>query len=169
MTNVSPFILFPDPRLRLAAQQRPVDDRLRATGSALLKAAESHRAYGLAAAHIGALEPVIVVSIGPEAGRDYRLLYNPRIVETAGENVLGTEGSVSLPGIEVEISRPHQARIAYDNEEGEPEILDLEGFAARVALHETEQAHGIFFLSHLSRLKRDAALRRYQKLSREQK
>ena len=69
------------------------------------------------------------------------------------------------------VARPY-ARAAFAAARDESALAAWSGalgFAARVALHETEQAHGIFFLSHLSRLKRDAALRRYQKLSREQK
>jgi peptide deformylase len=169
MSQFPTFILYPDPTLRAAAAIRPVDAALRATGSALLSAAESHRVYGLAAAHIGQVEPVIVISVAPPEARDYRVLYNPRIVETGGSLVSGTEGSVSLPGIEVEISRPDHASVAYDDADGAPRTRSLEGFAARVALHETEQVNGIFFLTHLSRLKRDAALRRFQKLSRDQK
>lgn len=161
------FILYPDPRLRLAAAPRALDAALIAVGSALLEAAEAHRVYGLAAAHIGAVEPVIVVSVAPPESRDYRILYNPRVIDRGGDIVAGAEGSVSLPGIEVDIARPHTATIGFDDAEGLAQTLALEGFAARVALHEIEQMNGVFFLAHLSRLKRDSAIRRFQKLTRE--
>ena len=164
--DVSPFILYPDPRLSAAAVTRVVDDDLLAIGAALLRAAEGASAYGLAAAHIGQVAPVAVVSLADPATRDYRLLYNPRIVATSGPDVWGKEGSVSMPGIEVDVVRPESVRIAFDDENGQPIELDLTGFAARVAQHEIDQVNGVFFLARLSRLKRDAAIRRFAKIGR---
>ena len=164
--DVSPFILYPDPRLSTAAVTRVVDDDLLAIGAALLRAAEGVSAYGLAAAHIGQVAPVAVVSLADPATRDYRLLYNPRIVATSGPDVWGKEGSVSMPGIEVDVVRPESVRIAFDDENGQPIELDLTGFAARVAQHEIDQVNGVFFLARLSRLKRDAAIRRFAKIGR---
>jgi peptide deformylase len=164
--DVSPFILYPDPRLTTAATPRPVDEDLTAIGATLLRAAEEVSAYGLAAAHIGQVAPVVVVSLGDPATRDYRLLYNPRVLSTAGPETAGREGSVSMPGIEVDVVRPQSVRIAFDDETGQPMELALSGFAARVAQHEIDQVNGVFFLAHLSRLKRDAAVRRFAKFGR---
>jgi peptide deformylase len=162
----SPFILYPDPRLAEAAVPRPVDPALIATGQRLLAAAQRVNAYGLAAAHIGEVAPVAVISIGDPADRDYRILHNPRIVSAAGQPVSGPEGSVSMPGLEVDVLRAPEAVIGFDDESGQGRELSLSGFAARVALHEIDQVNGIFFLNRLSRLKREAAIRRYSKLNR---
>lgn len=164
--DASPFILYPDPRLVAAAATRVVDDELLAIGATLLRAAEGVSAYGLAAAHIGQVAPVAVVSLADPATRDYRLLYNPRIVATSGPNVSGREGSVSMPGIEVDVLRPENARIAFEDEDGARVELDLSGFSARVAQHEIDQVNGLFFLGRLSRLKRDAAIKRFAKIGR---
>lgn len=167
--GMSAFILYPDPRLTVAATPRALDADLRAIGTLLLEQARAHQAYGLAAVHLGTIAPVIVVSLGPVETRDYRVMFNPKLLETSGASVLGTEGSVSLPGIEVDIARPNNAVVAYEDEHGAAQTLALDGFAARVAQHEIEQMNGTFFLSRLSRLKRDAALRRYQKRLRAEK
>ncbi len=159
-------LLYPDPRFSRAAPKRPLDAALIEIGARLLATAQHHRAYGLAATHIGLVDPVVVVSLGPPDKRDYQLLYNPEVVATSGALVGGPEGSVSLPGIEVDIIRPETAEIAYDDGDGIRRSLSLSGFAARVAQHEIDQVNGVFFLDRLSRLKRDAALRRYRKLAR---
>ena len=39
-------------------------------------------------------------------------------------------------------------------------------FVARVAQHEIDQVNGVFFLSRISRLKRDTALRKFEKSRR---
>lgn len=160
-----PVVTYPDPVLARAAIRRPLDPALRETGRRLLDTARAHNAYGLAAAHIGAVAPVVVVSLGPMEQRDYRLLFNPVILSRSGTPVTGPEGSVSLPGIEVDVLRAPEVLVGYDDETGSPGTLDLTGFAARVAQHEIDQMEGTFFLTRISRLKRDAALRRFRKLS----
>lgn len=140
-----------------------VDDVLRDIGGRLLTAAREASAYGLAAAHIGEVAPVVVVS-GQGEPRAYQLLYNPRIIAVSGETAIGEEGSVSLPGLRVQIERPVWAEIAFMDERGSCLESRFEGFAARVAIHEIEQMRGIFFLERVSRLKREMALKKARKL-----
>jgi peptide deformylase len=157
------FVLYPHPALRTPAPPLAgVDDALRAIGQRLYQAGVAADAYGLTGAHIGEPGPVIVVRTDGE----YRVLYNPRVAAVAEETADGMEGSVSLPGVEVEIVRPVWAHLAYMDEAGTGHEERFEGFDARVALHEIEQMGGVFFLSTLSRLKRDRALKRFAKVGR---
>jgi len=112
--------------------------------------------------HLGDVAPVVVVSDGSAAGQR-RLMFNPRVVAVAQTSEKGEEGSVSLPGVRVEIDRPVWAEIAFMDADGAPAQIRFEGFAARVALHEIEQMQGIFFLDRVSRLKRDMALKKAKK------
>ncbi|MDB5505625.1 MAG: Peptide deformylase [Devosia sp.] len=149
--------------LSLKAAPRAVDDELRTIGARLLDAARASQAYGLAAAHIGEVAPVIVVSTAPPERRDYRVFYNPMIAAQAEDTVTGTEGSVSLPGVEVELKRPGWVELAFDNETGQRQRERFDGFVARCVMHETEQVDGVFFLDRLSRLKRTMLLKKLQK------
>jgi peptide deformylase len=166
LTKTDPFIFYPDPRLNEVASPRSVDADLLDIGRRLLAAAEDARAYGLAAVHIGVVAPVVVVSLGDLATRDYRVLYNPRVLSTEGPQEAGPEGSVSMPGIEVDVLRAHAAVIAFEDAAGQGQELALSGFPARVAKHEIDQVNGVFFLTKISRLKREAAIRRFAKLGR---
>lgn len=158
------FVVYPDPVLGKPAAPRPVDTAMLAAGEALRDAAREVRAYGLAAAHLGRTEPLVVLSVAGQAEeRDYRILYNPEVILTADEMAVGLEGSVSMPGIEVPVERPVWAEIAYDNADGGRETTRFEGFVARVALHEIDQMNGVFFLARISRLKRDTAIRKFEK------
>lgn len=155
------FILYPDARLSQAAALRPVvDDDLRAIGERLLVAARQASAYGLAAAHLGEVAPVVVIS---EDGVAHRLLFNPIITDVATEVAIGEEGSVSLPGVRVEIRRPVWVDVESANVAGLRQSERFEGFAARVVQHEIEQMQGRFFLERLSRLKRQMVLKRLRK------
>ncbi|MHA6728548.1 peptide deformylase [Devosia sp. A369] len=161
------FVVYPDAALSQCAPARPVDAAMLGAGEALLAATREAQAYGLAAAHLGLAEPLVVISVATELSqRDYRVLYNPEIIQTADETAAGMEGSVSLPGIEVPVLRPIWAEIAYDDADGVRQQQRFDGFVARVAQHEIEQMNGVFFLSRVSRIKRDTALRKFAKSQR---
>jgi peptide deformylase len=114
--------------------------------------------------HIGAVAPVAVISLSSEASqRDYLVLYNPEILWVGGGEATGPEGSVSMPGLQVDVPRPLMARIAYDDEAGARHEMELEGLPARIAQHEIDQVYGLFFLQRLSKLKRDIAIKRWKK------
>lgn len=104
---------------------------------------------------------VVVGNIGEP--RDYKLLFNPRILRVAEDTEKGEEGSVSLPGVRVEIERPVWADISYMDATGTAATNRFVGFLARVAIHEIEQMSGVFFLGRVSRLKRDMALKKAKK------
>jgi len=108
--------------------------------------------------------PVAVISVFSDPRkRDYLVLYNPEILSFGDQVGEGTEGSVSMPGLQVEVARPLTVRIAYDDEAGTRHERDLEGLPARIAQHEIDQVNGVFFLDRLSRLKRDMAIKRWKK------
>lgn len=159
-----PLVLYPDERLHQRAEPRPVDDGLRAVGARLLESAKAAEAYGLAAIHMGSLAPVVVISADADPGkRDYLLLYNPEVLAVADKTVIGPEGSVSMPGVQVEIMRPVWAEIAFDDETGTRQTRRFEGLPARIAQHEIDQMNGVFFLNRLSRLKREMVLKKWKK------
>lgn len=161
------FVIWPHPALTRPAPPRPVDAAMRAAGARLQAAAEEVHAYGLAAAHLGLAEPLVVVSLAADGqGRDYRVLFNPRIVAFGPQVAMGAEGSVSMPGIEAPVERATAIDLAFDDADGLRHSLHLEGFPARVAQHEIDQMNGVFFLGRLSRLKRDTAIRKFEKSRR---
>ncbi len=135
---------------------------MRATGARLLEAARAYQAYGLAAAHLGEIAPVVVIGNVGEP-REYKLLFNPRIVAVAAETEKGEEGSVSLPGVRIEVERPLWVEVDYMDELGMRQVGRFTGFLGRVAMHEIEQMQGTFFLDKVSRLKRDMAMKKVRK------
>lgn len=162
------FVVYPNAALSIRALPRPVDAAMLRAGSDLVAAASEAQAYGLAAAHLGRDEPVIVVSMAEQTGtRDYRPLYNPEITGCSGETAIGMEGSVAMPGIEAPVERALWIELAHDDENGQRRVMRLDGFVARVAQHEVDQMNGVFFLSRLSRLKRETAIRKFEKSRRQ--
>ena len=118
--------------------------------------------------HAGVLDQIggevpLIVEQDRDVAQQRRLLFNPRVLAVADLHEKGEEGSVSLPGVRVEIARPVWVDLAFMDAAGTTAQRRFEGFAARVALHEIEQMQGIFFLDRVSRLKRDMALKKARK------
>ena len=161
------FVIYPHAALGRRAIARPVDGTMLAAGKALIEAARQVNAYGLAAAHLGLDQPLVVLSLATDpARRAYHVFYNPEVILASPETATGPEGSVSLPGIEAPVERSLWIELAYDDADGSRHAIRLEGFAARVAQHEIDQMNGVFFLNRISRLKRDTALRKFEKSRR---
>jgi peptide deformylase len=161
---VPPFVIYPHAALCIKAAPRPVDAAMLAAGAALLAAAQEVQAYGLAAAHLGLDQPLVVISVSADTTRrDYRLLYNPEILRQSDETDIAPEGSVSMPGIEAPVKRSRRVDLTYDDANGQQHSDTVEHFVARVAQHEIDQMNGMFFLRRISLVKRDIAVRKYYK------
>ena len=90
---------------------------------------------------------MVVISASLDPGqRDYRVLYNPKVLALTEEMAGGPEGSVSMPGSEVQIVRPIWAEVGYFDDAGVGHSERLAGLTGRIAQHEIDQMNGIFFL-----------------------
>ncbi|MCS6761652.1 MAG: hypothetical protein MO846_06490 [Candidatus Devosia symbiotica] len=69
---------------------------LLAIGEQLRAAGTRAEAHGLAAAHIGYIAPLAVISLAdPSAARDYLVLFNPVVLSATETLAFWLEGSVS--------------------------------------------------------------------------
>jgi peptide deformylase len=110
--------------------------------------------------------PLRLVAVRLPGDRATRFYVNPRIVWQSDDTASHQEGSVSMPGVVVEVKRPRAVRVAYLDLEGRPESEEATGFAAAVLQHEIDQLDGVFFIERLSPLRRDRLRRRWSKQNR---
>ena len=159
-----PILLYPDPRLRLPCG--PVtrfDADLRALVDDLQDTLAAAGALGITAAHVGVPLRVAVIDCGDGRGGVY---VNPAVVWSSPEIVRHPEGSVSMPGVGEEVERPAAMRVEYAAIDGSPRTEQADGLLAVCLQHEIDQLDGLFWIGRLSRLKRERAIRRYEKLRR---
>ena len=71
--------------------------------------------------------------------------FNPRIVKSYTEEVEMEEGCLSYPDQFVEVERSETVIVKYEDENKVDHKVKLEGFAARVFLHEFDHMQGINF------------------------
>jgi peptide deformylase len=163
--TIRPILIYPDAGLRKPAL--PVltfDDRLSALALDLVDTMRAANGIGITAAHIGVSSRVVVIEL--PGGGEPELYINPVFDEISGDLVRFDEGSVSMPGISEQVERRSQVKLSYQDINGEVHQLEATGFLAVCLQHEVDQLDGIFWLSRLSLIKRERAIKRFQKQNR---
>jgi peptide deformylase len=163
--TIRPIVRYPDPRLAIPAQPVTVfDETLRDLAADLLETMHAAPGIGITAPHIGISLRVVVLDLDPANGA--RTYVNPEIVWASSETILHREGSVSMPGVNDEVSRHARVRIRYHDVDGNAQTEESEGLRAVCHQHEIDQLNGIFWIKRLSRLKRERLIKRFEKMSR---
>ncbi|MCK1511482.1 peptide deformylase [Bradyrhizobium sp. 190] len=162
---VRSIIRYPDPRLALPAQPVTVfDDVLRELARDLLETMHAAPGIGITAPHIGISQRVVVLDLDATEGA--RTYVNPEIIWASPEMILHQEGSVSMPGVNDELSRHARIRISYQDVHGNLQTEESQGLRAVCHQHEIDQLNGLFWIKRLSRLKRERLIKRFEKTSR---
>ena len=163
------ILIVPDPLLKQVSKPVDrVDDDLRALMDDMLETMYAAPGIGLAAIQIGVPKRVIVMDIArPEEDKQPRYFVNPEILWASEETLPYEEGCLSVPDIFDEVERPARVKLRYRNYQGEEVEEDAEGLFAVCIQHEMDHLEGVLFLDHLSRLKRESALRKLKKAKRD--
>jgi len=159
------ILVVPDPVLKQVSKPvETVDDALRALMDDMLETMYAAPGIGLAAIQIGAPHRVIVMDLAregePKAPRHF---VNPEIVWASEETLPYEEGCLSVPEIYDEVERPARVKLRYLNYQGEAVEEDAEGLFAVCIQHEMDHLEGVLFIDHLSRLKREQAVKKVKK------
>lgn len=107
----------------------------------LIETVKKSRALGLAANQCGLEHRVFVMG----AEENYFACFNPVVTYYSDEYIHMPEYCLSFPFLELNISRPKDIEVKFQNETGEFIILNLSGISARVYLHELDHLNGITF------------------------
>jgi peptide deformylase len=163
------ILVVPDPRLKtVSAPVAVVDDSLRALMDDMLETMYAAPGIGLAAIQVGEPVRVIVMDIDQRDGeRNPRYFVNPEILWASEETQPYEEGCLSVPDIYDEVERPAHVKLRYMNYAGETVEEDAEGIFAVCIQHEMDHLDGVLFIDHLSRLKRERAVSKVKKATRE--
>ncbi|HKR88054.1 MAG TPA: peptide deformylase [Phenylobacterium sp.] len=160
------ILTVPNPLLKQVSEPvAGVDDELRALMDDMLETMYDAPGIGLAAIQIGAPKRVIVMDLAREGEeKQPRYFVNPEIVWRSEETSGYEEGCLSVPEYYDEVQRPSKVKIRYLNYRGEAIEEDAEGLYAVCIQHEMDHLDGVLFIDHLSRLKREQAVKKVKKL-----
>jgi peptide deformylase len=159
---IRPILTVPNPILKQVS--KPVDavtEETRALMDDMLETMYAAPGIGLAAVQIGVPLNVIVMDLARE-GEDPQPRYfvNPEILEDVETTQPYDEGCLSVPDVFDTVERPERVKITYLDYNGERVTEWAEGLYAVCIQHEMDHLKGIVFLDHLSRLKRDRAIKK---------
>jgi peptide deformylase len=160
------ILVVPNPVLKqVSSPVEQVDDDLRALMDDMLETMYAAPGIGLAAIQIGVPKRVIVMDLAREGEeKQPRHFINPEILWRSEETQPYEEGCLSVPEYFDEVQRPAKVRLRYLNYKGEQMEEEAEGLFAVCIQHEIDHLDGVLFIDHLSRLKREQAVKKVKKL-----
>ena len=124
---------------------------------------------GLAAPQVGVSKRIMVTDTsGGEDKNHLVTLLNPAIVASDGEQY-EEEGCLSIPGFSATVVRPKKVVLQGLDLNGKAIILEGSDLLARAFCHAMDDLSGLYFLDHLSFIKRDMIKRRIKRLIRQGK
>ena len=162
------ILVVPHPVLKQVSKPvAKVDDALRALMDDMLETMYDAPGIGLAAIQIGEPVRVIVMDLAREGEpKAPQYFVNPEILWASEETQPYEEGCLSVPEYYDEVERPAQVKLRYLNYQGEQVEEAAEGMYAVCIQHEMDHLDGVLFIDHLSRLKREQAIKKVKKLVR---
>ena len=158
-----PILEYPDPRLRkVAAPVTAVTPDIQKLVRDLAETMYGAPGVGLAATQVDVHKRVIVIDVS-EARNDLHVFINPQLLSAQGEAEC-EEGCLSVPGYYERVKRAACITVRALNECGESVELTTQGPLAVCIQHEMDHLNGVLFIDHLSRLKREQAVKKVKKL-----
>lgn len=166
---ILPILTLPHPILRRkAVPVAAVDARVRKLAADMLETMYDAPGVGLAAPQIGVSERLIVCDCAVEEDAEPTpfAMVNPEIVWSSEETKLHEEGCLSIPDMKDEVERPASVRVRYTDLDGQVREIAADGLLAVCLQHEIDHLDGVLFIDHLSRLKRDRIVKKFEKAAR---
>lgn len=164
--TVRSIITLPDEKVlrQISKPLKGVDADARKLMDDMLETMYHAPGIGLAAVQIGEARRVIVIDTAKE-GEEPRPLFivNPEIIWSSDDLSDYEEGCLSIPEFFEMVQRPKEIKLRYLDRKGEALEMHAAGLLATVIQHEFDHLNGVLFIDHISKLKRDRVLKKFQK------
>ncbi|WP_374331850.1 peptide deformylase [Aestuariivirga sp.] len=164
--SLLPIITLPDEKT-LREVSRPVgsvDSHVKKLWDDMLETMYRAPGIGLAAIQVGVPQRLLVIDLAKENEPKTPLFVaNPEIVWASEAQSDYEEGCLSIPEYYEMVSRPAEIKVRYLNREGEPSEIHAAGLMATCLQHEIDHLNGVLFIDHISRLKRERVIKKFQK------
>ncbi len=162
------IITLPDPKLRLIS--KPIER----VDAGLVKLIDDmietmHDAPGVGLAAIQIAEPIrlLVVDVAKkEEPPAPHVFVNPEILWRSDDRSTYEEGCLSIPEYYAEVERPASVRVSALDRDGKAREVVADGLLATVLQHEIDHLDGVLFIDHISKLKRDRVIKKFQKAAK---
>lgn len=162
------ILILPDPKLRLVSEPiASVDDAVRQLADDMLETMYDAPGIGLAAIQIGVPKRMLVLDVAREGETPAPMVViNPEIVWESDERSVYQEGCLSIPEYYEDVERPQRIGLRFLDREGAAREIEADGLLATCLQHEIDHLNGVLFIDHISKLKRDRVVKKFQKQAR---
>ncbi|UCH63078.1 MAG: peptide deformylase [Fidelibacterota bacterium] len=151
---VLPIVKYGDPLLRKKAERVIDVQTVPGLLDDMFETMYEEAGMGLAANQVGLDMNFAIIDISHEDEGEFpHIIINPEILESSGSDDL-EEGCLSIPEIRATISRPEEVLVEYQDPTGETHREQFNGLLARVIQHEVDHLNGVFYIDHLTPVKR---------------
>jgi len=177
---ILPIIAYGDPVLRKVGSTIDKDyPDLKELLEHMQDTMKNARGVGLAAPQIGKAIRLFIVDTSAFAEddeldekeraflKDYKKTFiNAKILKEEGEKWSFSEGCLSIPNINEDVSREETVTIEYLDEDFKKHTETVSGLAARVIQHEYDHIEGVLFTDKLSSLKKRLLKKKLENISK---
>ncbi|MGV3278986.1 peptide deformylase [Rickettsiales bacterium LUAb2] len=173
MAKLLKILKYPHPILKTTAKEiTTITPEIKKLAENMLFTMYKSNGIGLAANQVGILERIVVIDI--DSVRDDitkelvsvnpLVLINPKILERSAELFEYEEGCLSLPDISALLNkRAKKITVSYLDIDGNQKTMIAEDLLSVCIQHEIDHLDGILFIDHLSKLKKDTIVRKYNR------
>ena len=148
---------YGDPILRKKCKPvGAITSEIRQLVTDMIETMDQANGIGIAAPQVGQLLSLFVLRnyIINEKGemslaKDVIVFINPELSYVSKETLIEEEGCLSIPGIKADVVRPARIIIEATDLTGKRFKEELEGYNARVRLHENDHINGVLFVDRL--------------------
>ncbi|NDD57936.1 MAG: peptide deformylase [Chlamydiae bacterium] len=168
-----PIIYYGHPVLRKKCEPiREITEDIKQLVADMIETMDASDGIGIAAPQVGrAIRLFVLRNYVETADGEYTLsppkaYINPKLLNPSLELVEDVEGCLSMPGIRAKVKRPSSITVQATDLDGNEFCEHLEGYNARVRMHENDHINGVLFIDRLdsiSRKKIEASLKEIKK------
>ncbi len=153
---------YGDPILRKRCEPvKEITEEIRTLVRDMIETMDKSDGIGLAAPQVGhpirlfVLRNYIFAEEGHWTLSEPKVFINPKLKNPGEHLISDTEGCLSLPGLRLPITRPDKITIEATDLDGNTFVEELEGYNARVRMHENDHINGVLFIDRIDENQRN--------------
>ena len=123
-----------------------IDEKIQTLIDDMIETMYKYNGVGLSAVQVGILKRVVVIDI--DDGTGVKVLINPKIVKTKGEQEV-EEGCLSFPNQYAKMVRPKEVTVEALDRDGQKIIIKAKDLLAQAIAHECDHLDGVVFVDKM--------------------
>lgn len=123
-----------------------IDEKIQTLIDDMIETMYKYNGVGLSAVQVGVLKRVVVIDI--DDGTGVKILINPKIVKTKGEQEV-EEGCLSFPNQYAKMLRPKEVTVEALDRNGKKITIKAKDLLAQAIAHECDHLDGVVFVDKM--------------------